>query len=95
MTNTDPDYDSDTEGSWPYDLLRTSFSLVDLTDHSFTVKRSLLTVVNPATGNRGPIQDVKEFTEWNRRREHGYVEEEPAVQALEEVEHGGSDDGDE
>lgn len=82
ISNTDPDYDSETDGPIAFDLL---------------LRRTHLTVVDPRTGKRGPPSDVQEFTEWNRRRVEGQdsVEEEEIAYPGYEMEQGGSDGEDE
>ncbi|GAA5993712.1 hypothetical protein JCM10908_001341 [Rhodotorula pacifica] len=54
--NRDPDYDSDEEEPWAYNTL---------------LRRVNLTMVNPATGVRGPAKNMAEFEEWQRRRANG------------------------
>ncbi|KAL8277949.1 hypothetical protein RQP46_009581 [Phenoliferia psychrophenolica] len=54
--NHDPDYDSDEEDAWSYDTL---------------LRRQLLTVEDPTTGQRVPVKQLKEYDEWIRRRDHG------------------------
>ncbi|SCV70875.1 BQ2448_3637 [Microbotryum intermedium] len=56
LDNRDPDYDSEDEEVWSYDLL---------------LRRRFLTVRNPTTGVRAPVQTFPEFEEWKRRREAG------------------------
>ena len=41
-----------------------------------TVRRKLLTIINPRTELRGPVTDIKEHEEWVRRKQQGYVPEE-------------------
>lgn len=36
------------------------------------VRRATLTMVNPATGIRGPAKGMAEFEEWQRRRANGF-----------------------
>lgn len=63
---------------------------------SLTVRRKLLTFVNPHTGLRGPVTDVQEYDEWARRKREGYVPEEVREEtpyAKEELE-GAEDEGD-
>lgn len=48
------------------------------TNPRIAVRRAQLTIVNPATGVRGPPSEIKEFEEWGRRRREGFVEEEVA-----------------
>ncbi|GEM08465.1 proteophosphoglycan ppg4 [Rhodotorula toruloides] len=75
--NRDPDYDSDEEGGWPFDQL---------------MRRTLLTMVNPATGRRESPRSFKEYDEWARRRESG--DGEPYEEDEGEAEVGGSEMGD-
>ncbi|GAA5869863.1 hypothetical protein JCM3774_000516 [Rhodotorula dairenensis] len=57
LHNRDPDYDSDEEEPWAYNTL---------------LRRATLTMVNPATGIRGPAKNMAEFEEWQRRRANGF-----------------------
>ncbi|BGP54758.1 hypothetical protein JCM8202_003266 [Rhodotorula sphaerocarpa] len=59
MHNRDPDYDSEEEEAWSYSTLQ---------------RRATLTMVNPATGVRGPAKNLVEFEEWQRRRANGSEE---------------------
>ncbi|GAA5994165.1 Ies1p [Rhodotorula paludigena] len=80
LSNRDPDYDSDEEGSWPYDTL---------------LRRATLTTLNPATGKRESARNFKEFDEWVRRRESGYVSpKEEFDDGLDDLDGGASDMGD-
>ncbi|KAI5477343.1 hypothetical protein MNV49_006485 [Pseudohyphozyma bogoriensis] len=63
LNNRDPDYDSDEDDAWDYDVL---------------LRRQLVTVVNPATGVRAPPQELKEYAEWLRRRDAGEPDEDAA-----------------
>ncbi|SCZ98780.1 BZ3500_MvSof-1268-A1-R1_Chr7-1g09269 [Microbotryum saponariae] len=56
LDNRDPDYDSEDEETWSYDLL---------------LRRRYLTFPHPLTGIRAPVQTFPEFEEWKRRGEAG------------------------
>lgn len=77
LQNRDPDYDSDEEGGWPFDQLSTfsvpgfSTKLARSDPLPRAVRRTMLTMVNPATGRRESAKEFKEFDEWARRRENG------------------------
>lgn len=61
------------------------------------MRRKLLTIVDPHTGLRGPVTNIKEHEEWLRRKETGYIppeeEEDETAYAKEELD-GGEDEGD-
>ncbi|GAA6061390.1 hypothetical protein JCM10212_000650 [Sporobolomyces blumeae] len=54
--NRDPDYSSDEEEAWSYDLL---------------LRRKTLRTLNPTTGTLEPPTSFKEYEEWLRQREAG------------------------
>lgn len=84
MHNRDPDYDSEEEEAWSYSTLRepdlcvpsdrTREELLISGSLSDTERRATLTMVNPATGVRGPAKNLVEFEEWQRRRANGSEE---------------------
>ncbi|GAA6051226.1 hypothetical protein JCM3770_005880 [Rhodotorula araucariae] len=79
LTNRDPDYESDEEGVFPFDLL---------------LRRANLTTLNPETGRREPARNLKEYEEWVRRRDGGYAspkEEEDEGEDLDGVSDGGDE----
>ncbi|POY74101.1 hypothetical protein BMF94_2913 [Rhodotorula taiwanensis] len=76
LHNRDPDYDSDEEEPWALNTLQ---------------RRATLTMVNPATGVRGPAKNMAEFQEWQRRRANGL--DEIQVQEDDPVDYGGGGDG--
>ncbi|GAA5855640.1 hypothetical protein JCM8547_001628 [Rhodosporidiobolus lusitaniae] len=56
LENRDPDYDSDEEEAWPYDLL---------------LRRATLTMLNPSTSKQEPARAFKEYEELQRRKQAG------------------------
>ncbi|GAA5902377.1 hypothetical protein JCM6882_000514 [Rhodosporidiobolus microsporus] len=56
LQNRDPDYDSDEEEAWSFDLL---------------LRRQLLRTYNPSTGQREPARNFMEYEELQRRRAAG------------------------
>ncbi|GAA5984922.1 hypothetical protein JCM11641_003628 [Rhodosporidiobolus odoratus] len=56
LYNRDPDYDSDEEEAWSYDLL---------------LRRRTLTMLNPQTGHHQPARDFAEYPELQRRKAAG------------------------
>lgn len=61
----------------------------------FAVRRATLTTLNPATGKRESARNFKEFDEWVRRRESGYVSpKEEFDDGLDDLDGGASDMGD-
>ncbi|GAA5823605.1 hypothetical protein JCM11251_000695 [Rhodosporidiobolus azoricus] len=56
LHNRDPDYDSDEEEAWPFDLL---------------LRRQLLRTYNPSTGQREPARNFREYEELQRRKAAG------------------------
>lgn len=62
-----------------------------LTRWDHTERRATLTMVNPATGVRGPAKNMAEFQEWQRRRANGL--DEIQVQEDDPVDYGGGGDG--
>ncbi|GAA5965507.1 hypothetical protein JCM8115_005778 [Rhodotorula mucilaginosa] len=69
LHNRDPDYDSDEEEPWAYNTL---------------LRRATLTMVNPATGIRGPAKGMAEFEEWQRRRANGFDSDAAAAELLDD-----------
>lgn len=98
LQNRDPDYDSDEEGGWPFDQLSTfrisGFSAKRARSDplSRAVRRTMLTMVNPATGQRESAKAFKEYDEWTHRRENGDGEQYEEDEGEAEV--GGSEVGD-
>ncbi|GAA5851903.1 hypothetical protein JCM9279_001927 [Rhodotorula babjevae] len=79
LKNRDPDYESDEEGVFPYDLL---------------LRRQHLATLNPETGRREPARNLKEYDEWVRRRDAGDASPKEEDDEGDEVE-AGSEGGDE
>lgn len=58
------------------------------------VRRALITVEDPSTGQRVPVKQLKEYDEWLRRREAGEEEEDVGVYPGDEMEMDRGSDGD-
>jgi hypothetical protein len=93
----DPDYDSDEDSPWGYDLLRAYSSpanSTELTDQRLLVRRSIVTVPHPTTGVRGPPQSLKkDFDEWKRRQEAGPEQDDDVVYHGDDMEREKESDG--
>lgn len=98
-TGRDPDYDSDEDSPWGYDLLRKYDPPVKFhspTDPRLPVRRSMVTVQHPTTGVRHPPQVLKkDFDEWKRRQEAGPEQEDDVVYHGDDLEREKESDGEE
>ncbi|GAA6031097.1 hypothetical protein JCM8097_004003 [Rhodosporidiobolus ruineniae] len=80
LENRDPDYDSDEESAWPFDLL---------------LRRQTLTMLNPSTGLHAPASSFAEYPELQRRKAAGEALTQVLIKEEGEEElHGAAGEGD-